>query len=304
MFLGTREIFPYTLCSACQSLSIENIPSNLGELYAKYPGLKHPKRKKSGLRNCIRRYMILHSNWFARKLSSSLASFDDLRIKALYECQISLGSAILDVGCGSGWFIYELQELGFKNGIGIDEALNEDLFPSNGTLVTKKGIFEVTGKFDLITFHHSFEHLENPEKVLQKTASLLSDNGICLIRIPNIESWGFRFFKEHWSGIHPPYHLFLPSKRGMEILCERAGLKIVDVRWEQLMESFLRSTCYTLDFASHDKFGTRTMLKDRPLGNRTIPIFTKQEIQFWKAKAKKVVEDQLSDYVAYYLKKV
>ncbi len=303
MFLGTREIFPYIFCSVCQSLSIEKIPSNLGELYAKYPGLKHPKRKKSRLRNWLRRYMILHSNWLAKKLSSSLASFDDLRIKAIYGCDISRDSVILDVGCGSGWFVYELQELGFKKSRGIDFALNEDLYPNDSNLISKKSLFDISEKFDLITFHHSFEHLEDPEKVLKKTASLLSDNGICLIRIPNIESWGFRFFKEHWSGIHPPYHLFLPSKKGMEILCERAGLKIVGVRWEQLVESFLRSTCYTLDFASHDKFGTRTMLKDRPLGNRTIPIFTKQEIEFWKAKTKKVVDDQLSDYIAYYIKK-
>lgn len=303
MFLGTREVFPYILCSACQSLSIESIPANLAELYGKYPGLKHPKRKKSRLRNLMRRYMLLHSNLLAKKLSDRLASFDDLRIRALYSCQLSLDSDILDVGCGSGWFIYELQELGFKKSLGIDAALNEELYPKHSGWVSKRSIFEMEGSFDLITFHHSFEHLEDAGKVLKKVKTLLSENGVCLVRIPNIESWGFRFFKENWSGIHPPYHLFLPSQQGMQILCQKAGLKIIDVRWEQLMESFLRSSCYVLDFASHDKFGTRMLLKDRPLGNRTIPLFTKQETEFWKSKAKKVVQDQLSDYIAYYLKK-
>lgn len=247
--------------------------------------------------------MILHSNRFTKRLSNTLASFDDLRIKAIHDCQLSLNSHILDVGCGSGWFVFELHELGLKNSIGIDPALKENLELKNGAQLYKKTIFDINQKFDLITFHHSFEHLENPVEVLKKAASLLTDDGMCVIRIPNIESWSFRFFKEHWSGIHPPYHLFLPSKRGMEILCENSGFEIVDTRFEQLVESFLRSTCYSLDFASHDKFGTRTMLKDKPLGNRTIPIFTKREIAYWKEKTKKVVEDRLSDYVAYYLRK-
>ncbi|HVW98996.1 MAG TPA: hypothetical protein VHA52_00930, partial [Candidatus Babeliaceae bacterium] len=89
----------------------------------------------------------------------------------------------------------------------------------------------------------------------------------------------------------------------MEILCENSGFAIADIRWEQLVESFLRSTCYYLDFASHEEFGTRTMLKDQPLGDRTIPIFTGQEIAFWRAKGQKLVHDRLSDYIAYYLRK-
>lgn len=301
MFLGTREIFPYVLCSTCHSLSIEKIPFNLDELYAKYPGLKHPQRKQSRLKNILKRYMLLHPNWLTKKFSETLTSFDDLRIKALYGCPLFLNSRILDVGCGSGWFIHELHQLGFTNSIGIDPALKKE---TSQPPLNKKTIFDLNQPFDLITFHHSFEHLENPVEVLKKAASLLAPEGLCVIRIPNIESWSFRFFKEHWSGIHPPYHLFLPSKKGMEILCEQAGLQIVDIRWEQMIESFLRSTCYSLDYASHDEFGTRTMLKDQPLGNRTIPIFTKQEIAFWKAKRHKLVKDHLSDYISYYLKKV
>lgn len=304
MFLGSRETFPYILCSSCRSLSIEHIPSNLEELYAKYPGLKHPRNKKSLFQNFIKRYMLTHSNWLARKIASSLASFDDLRLKALYGCQISPRARLLDVGCGSGWFVYELCNLGFKHAIGIDPALEKEIFFNNGAKLFKKTIFEINEQFDFIFFHHSFEHLENPVEVLQKVFSLLSKNGMCLIRIPNIDSWSFRFFKEHWSGIHAPYHLFLPSKKGMEILTKQANLEIVDIRWEQLVESFLRSTCYALDFASHDEFGTRTMLKDRPLGNRTIPIFTKQEIAFWKEKTTKMLENGLTDYVAYYIKKM
>lgn len=303
MFLGTREIFPYILCSSCHSLSIEKIPSNLDELYAKYPGLNHPQRKKSSFRNFLRRYLPLHSNRFAKRLSERLASFDDLRIKALHNCNLSLDKQILDVGCGSGWFVYELHDLGFKNTVGIDPALKSDQVLKNGSKLFKKTIFEIDQKFDFITFHHSFEHLEDPIEVLKKAYSLLKPKGICLIRIPNIESWSFRFFKESWSGIHPPYHLFLPSKKGMELLSASSGFKIREIRWEQLLESFLRSTCYSLDFASHDEFGTRTMLKDHPLGNRTIPIFTKQEIAFWKEKTKKVQEDRLTDYIAYYLQK-
>lgn len=302
LFLGTREVFPYILCARCSSLSIENIPQNLQELYEKYPGLQHPNYKKSAVRNFLKRYMITHVNFFAKKLSQRQETFDDLRLQALYDCHLLPTSDILDVGSGSGWFIYELHELGYRNAIGIEPAIGKDQILRNGATIYKQDIFGVNKEFDFISFHHSFEHLENPTDVLKKTAFLLKENGTCLIRLPNIESFAFRVFKEHWSGIHAPYHLFLPSKKGMEILCEQSGFKIIDIRFEQLVESFLRSYCYTLDFASHDTFGTRTMLKGKPLGSRTIPLFTKQEIDFWKAKTKKVREDKLTDYVSYYLK--
>lgn len=300
MFLGSREVFSYILCASCRSLSIENVPFNLVELYAKYPSPKHPQRKKSHLRNLLRHYMLTHSNFFAKKISNSLTSFDDLRLKALYNCKLSKNSRVLDVGTGSGWFVYELHELGFKNVIGIEPALNEDLVLENGAKVYKKTIFELNEKFDFISFHHSFEHLENPIEVLKKVTSLLTDNGTCLLRFPNIESWSFRFFKENWAGIHAPYHLFLPSKKGMEILNEKSGLRIIDIRCEQLLESFLRSTCYSLDFSSHEDFTTNVLIKNSERG--AIPVFTKQEIIFWKEKAKRVVDSGLTDYIAYYLK--
>lgn len=304
MFLGTREVFPYTLCSACKSLTIETVPPNLDELYASYPGLKNSQKRLSFLDKLILRYVVTNSNPLSLKIGGWLNSFNDLRLKALYGCKLNPESSILDVGCGSGSFVFQLHELGFKKAVGIDPALQEDILLKNGGKLYKKTLYNMEGHFDFISYHHSFEHLENPVAVLKKTASLLTKNGICLIRLPNVESWAFRFFKENWSGIHPPYHLFLPSRKGMEILCQASGFKITDTRWEQLVESLLRSFCYSMDFASHDEFGTRTLLEDRPLGNRKIPFFTDQELNFWKAKSQQLLRDKLSDYTSFYLSPV
>jgi len=303
MFLGLRDVFPYVFCSSCRSLSIETIPTNLDEIYSKYPGLKHPQYKKSFIRNFVRRYMLTHTNFIAKTIAERLNGFNDLRLKALYNLNLTEKSKILDVGTGSGFFVYELHELGFKNTIGIEPALHADITFENGAQIFKKTLFDIDDKFDFITFHHTFEHLENPSQILQKVASLLKDDGICLISLPNIECWAFRFFKEHWSGIHPPYHLFLPSKKGMEILAKASGFKIVDMRFEQPVESLLRSFCYSLDFASHDEFGTRSLLKDQPLGRRKIPLFTEQELTFWKEKAKRLKKDKLTDHIVFYLQK-
>lgn len=84
--------------------------------------------------------MIIHSNFFAKKLSQRQVTFDDLRLQALYDCHLYPNSHILDVGSGSGWFVYQLHELGYKNAIGIEPTLDRDQVLRNGTNLYKQNI--------------------------------------------------------------------------------------------------------------------------------------------------------------------
>ncbi len=307
MVKGTREEFPYILCSSCQSLSIEHIPEKIEEMYDSYPSLENaviPKQSfKNFIKNKIKKYTLLHRSRLSKLLLSLLNSYDDLRVKALFSCDLKKTSRILDVGAGSGDFIYEMFCLGFKNIVGIDPSLKKSKIFYNGAKVLKKTIFEINEIYDIITFHHSFEHMPHPSLVLEKISCLLTNGGVCVIRLPNIDSWSFRKFGENWSGIHAPYHLFLPSTKGMKLLAERAGLRIQEVRWEQLTESFLRSVGHSLNFADFEKNGIRNLLQDLPLGSRIPAFFTKTEIKYWKQKRRSVIKSEITDYISYYLQK-
>src|SRR6202044_715323 len=100
----------------------------------------------------------------------------DLRLlilEVMSQTGIDKKSMILDVGSGTGFISYCLRQIGFRNISAIDLFVGKDLHYGNGLEIRRTDIFEFarsTGeRFDLIMFHHSFEHMEKQVDVL-KTA--------------------------------------------------------------------------------------------------------------------------------------
>lgn len=305
LVIGTKKIFPYIYCSKCNSLSICDIPTNMDFYYEQYPYISNfdSGYKDNFLRRIIKLYILKNSNKLASFSMKFLDYYDDLMIKSLFPYKISKDSSILDVGSGSGLFLNILRNLGYKNCLGIDPNIKQEINLSNGFKILKKTIEELEGEYDLITFHHSFEHMLNPKQVLEKISQLLKPNGICLLRFPNVDSFSFKKFKEYWEGIHAPFHFFLPSEKGMEILLKGSNLKIIEKRGEQLTELFLHSRNYALGIPDFDVLGLRRFLNNKPLRNRLPPLFSKQEIRYWHQFNKVVLKAQSTDYVGYYITK-
>jgi len=302
MVFGSREQFFYLLCSCCGSLSIETLPcvAKLASLYSKYPNLAKTSFRQSKWKKWTKSYILSHENSLAKILLNVLGAYDDLRIKALFPYKIPKSAKILDVGSGSGSLISELRELGYKNCIGIDPFLDKDIVLSCGGLVLKKDCFQMTEQYDWIFFHHSFEHVFNPKEIIKKVCELLNPGGICLIRFPNIESYSFQEFKEHWEGIHAPFHLFLPSQKGMQHLLENTDLQIVETRGEQLYYLFLYTLSHIMDVADFEELGVRANLES---SSKKTSLFTRKDIRYWKKKTKQVLKNKSADYINYYLKK-
>ena len=301
MTFGTRQIFQYLFCFKCNSLSIAEIPDNINNYYKNYPSVKPINLDSSFYKHFFKSYILSHNNLLSRLLCKFLPSYDDLRTNALHPYKFSKNSKILDVGCGSGTFVYELKKLGYKNCIGIDPLVEKEI----PFLVQKKEFFEIEDTFDLITFHHSFEHLSNIYEIMHKIDCSLNPNGSCIIRMPNIESYSFKKFKSAWEGIHAPFHLILPSLKGMKLLLQNTNLEIVEIRGEQLTELFLNSINQKLDIAHSEKNSVRNFLGNTPLKRKIPPFFTKNEIKYWKEKTKHFLKTSplLCDYIVYYLKK-
>ena len=90
-------------------------------------------------------------------------------------------------------------------------------------------------KFDVITFIDSLYYLEEPFEILRRASSILQEDGLLLIRIPNRTPIldAARALKMEITT-----SLFLDSKhnysyKGIKILCERAGLSIERVDWRE-----------------------------------------------------------------------
>jgi 2-polyprenyl-3-methyl-5-hydroxy-6-metoxy-1,4-benzoquinol methylase len=74
---------------------------------------------------------------------------------------------------------------------------------------------------------HSLEHVPAPKDVLRAAADALRPRGVLGITVPNLASWSFQRFREHWLGLDVPRHLthFTPATLGSMV--EAAGFRIL-----------------------------------------------------------------------------
>ena len=107
-------------------------------------------------------------------------------------------SKILDIGCSSGVFLKDLENLGFDStnlfGIDISEKaiLNSKKNGLTNTFVMDAQNITLTEKFDIIVASDCLEHLENDTKALNNWESLLKQNGKMYVFVPAFMSlWSY-----------------------------------------------------------------------------------------------------------------
>jgi 2-polyprenyl-3-methyl-5-hydroxy-6-metoxy-1,4-benzoquinol methylase len=301
MSFGSRDKFNYLLCDACGSLSIVEIPKNIENYYSNYPNLNKTFNNLSFLNKIIYNYILSKNNYISKKLCESLNSYQSLSFKSIHPYKLTKKMKILDVGCGNGEFIQHLNCLGYYNSKGIDPFFNPKNTTSN---VEQNDILNLNEKFDLIMFHHSFEHIYNFFEVSKKISKLLNTDGLCIIRMPNIESFSFNRFKKHWDGIHAPFHIALPSTKGMNLLFKDSNLQLIEKRWEQPFHLIFYSLNHEIDIADFDELGSRNFFEKGFRSKKIPPLFTKLEFKFWKKKSKLLKKTNMCDYINYYYKKL
>ena len=107
-------------------------------------------------------------------------------------------SKILDIGCSSGVFLKDLENLGFDStnlfGIDISEKaiLNSKKNGLINTFVMDAQNITLTEKFDIIVASDCLEHLENETKALKNWKNLLKKEGKMYVFVPAFMSlWSY-----------------------------------------------------------------------------------------------------------------
>jgi 2-polyprenyl-3-methyl-5-hydroxy-6-metoxy-1,4-benzoquinol methylase len=126
------------------------------------------------------------------------------------------GGSVLDVGCSSGAFLYQLN----RRHPGDYKILGTDVSTAPLNHAEKMGVPVARGnflaasfeeRFDAIAFWATMEHLFEPQPFLKKAASLLKPGGLCFILVPNMRSLAVRLlgakyryiFSEHLNYFTP-----------------------------------------------------------------------------------------------------
>ena len=254
MYFGTKEVFAYLECSNCGCLQLINPPKDYS---VHYPNdyftfqQKHEGRIKSILNRFRDRAAMGDNTIIGNILFKKFGS--PVYVERMKNAGVGLKDSILDVGCGKGILLHKMKESGFENVIGIDPFIDDTITYKNGLKIFKKDFSEMSGLYDLIMFNHSFEHMENPLEVMKKSNELLKLYKTLLIRIPVSDSYAFKHYKENWCSLDAPRHLFLHTKKSIEILAKSSGFEIKKISYDSRSWQLWGSEQYSKNISLMDE---------------------------------------------------
>ncbi len=211
---GNEGHFSTDRCESCETVFMNPMPSaaDLAKLYPdEYYSFQIPTRE-SPARRMIRKI---------------------LRYPRVYAMpDFKEPGTMLDVGCGAGHYLLEMKYQGW-------DVHGAELSQGAAAAGRKAGI-DIRGgelmhsgfapqSFDFVRSNHSFEHIPNPDQVLQEMRLLLKDDGKLFIGVPNIVGLWPKIFGQYWWNFGLPVHTFNYSPKGLGAALDRNGFRVVRV---------------------------------------------------------------------------
>jgi SAM-dependent methyltransferase len=298
LLLRLPETFPYIECTSCGSLQIERIPADLGRHYPPtyYSFSSAPAHRfRNPLRAQGQRFRCraalgqggIVSNWLLRH-------YPNRPLESLRRLRPNSSTRFLDVGCGNGRLIRQLFDAGFRQVLGVDPYLANAVAERDGFRILKAPLTAVEGKWDVVMFHHSFEHVPDPYETLQQAADRLAETGTCVVRIPTVSSYAWRHYGTNWYALDAPRHLVLFSRDGLALLAERAGLYIETVVDDSAASQFWCSELCARGIPYPSS---------RPHSFAPRSAFSAKQIRSFEAQARELNQRGEGDQAVFYLKK-
>lgn len=251
MMFGFRDEFLYFQCNNCNCLQIDEFPNDISKYYPEnyYSFGAYKGKTFKGLSGIIKRKqysLLITGSKVSQKVMSLFSGNDSYYI--FQGLNINKNTKILDVGCGNGRsFLYPLAEIGFNNLQGCDPYLETSLSYDNGLHIDNSNIFEIKGTWDIITYHHSFEHIPDPLEHMKKVYDLLKPGGVCIVRIPTVSSFAWKHYGINWVQLDAPRHFFLHSIESMQMLGEQSKLELYQTVYDSNYFQFSGSEKYIND---------------------------------------------------------
>jgi SAM-dependent methyltransferase len=141
------------------------------------------------------------------------------------------GTRLLDIGAGTGVFMYEYFQQFKVKGMVLEP--DPYAFKHLNTIFTDTDI-QVSGdliqdlktatKFNLITLNRVLEHISEPGNILDSLKELLDDNGYIYLEVPDVHSY-YKDGKNNEAFGYGHYHVYSP--KGLINLIYSVGLDLI-----------------------------------------------------------------------------
>jgi len=198
--------------------------------------------------------------------------------------------AALEIGCSDGYFLNFLKEKGWQvEGIEPSQFASDyarSAFGLNVFTGTLDSFVPKENTFDMVYMFEVFEHLHDPRGTLIKIKSMLKEDGVLVITVPNFSSLLRRLFGKSWHFIDLPRHLFHFTKKSIKGMLKEAGFKSLSI-------STVSNICYSnpsvgyseslrVWLRDHNLYPPKTIPTDSQLCNANVDIFADKKKPVWK----------------------
>lgn len=255
------EKFKLYRCKNCDTIVI-NPRLSQKELQKHYPNEYYAfskiKTKEESMK--VRLRILLYDLYYypSRILyQSSFLRFLFFPFKFLIRgTQIIPGQKLLDIGCGSGQFLYEMEECGLDV-YGIEPGkINKSKLNIKPDLIKAKYNKET---FDLVTMNHVLQHVENPEEMIKEIYRVLKQYGLFIVSASNTRSLAYFLFRKNWFQLDLPRHLFNLSDVMLIRFLKENGFIVMKNRHNSRPNQFVMSLFFLMGIKNRNKILNRVL---------------------------------------------
>lgn len=140
---------------------------------------------------------------------------------------------ILDVGCSTGAFLFQLQSRWPGDYTVLGNDVTEAALAhaeSRGIAVRRGALLELEfgpEPFDAITFWAVLEHLVEPRQFLSRAADLLRPGGLCFALVPNLDSLAVRWLGARYRYVMPEHVNYFSRRTLAALVAAERRLELV-----------------------------------------------------------------------------
>ncbi len=264
LMFGVPGTWTVRQCPACGLTWLKNQPiaEDIARLYENYYTHEVIEPPDSALRRATKTGILERDFGYSPNvpysrliafLTSRLGPLREMAARQIMWQKAQLDGKVLDLGCGAGANLNQLQQLGWQiagtdpdpKAVAAAKKLlkTDDIFEG----FIEEADFE-ENSFDALISAHVLEHLTDPLGTLEECFRVMKPGAKLCIATPNIESLASQQFKEYWRGLEVPRHFFLFTDKSLREIAVKAGFRNIkiltpsNIAWSVWQGSYLLKT--------------------------------------------------------------
>jgi 2-polyprenyl-3-methyl-5-hydroxy-6-metoxy-1,4-benzoquinol methylase len=213
----SKEVFQIFICSDCSFKFTNPIPEEdtIGPYYQSEEYISHTDSNK-GLIN--RLYHLVRTITLNQKL-------------ALINTYATNEKTLLDIGCGTGYFLKKAKEHSWKIAGMEPDTSARNLAEKNTNEKIATSISQVSNqRFEVITLWHVLEHIHQLDNTLTEIKKRQEQGNTLIIALPNHLSWDAKHYKSFWAAYDVPRHLYHFNKKSVQHLLLSNGYELIKTK--------------------------------------------------------------------------